>query len=511
MTKGKPFSGKLKKQQLQAKREKKAQKEKHAAAKYDAERDELVGLASSAPPMSPMDSPPMEYVSVDVGYSGDLRTIFAKESQAAIDARKKDATRPLVMAPDRGNSQSIYAYGLTDVRNQPPIPIRPHWTKHMSPDELAMSEEDAFRAWLVELHETCVARRQGARADAAINSYERNLQVWRQLWRVIEKSNVLVHLADCRCPLLHLSHRLIRHIQQDHPGKRVLILLTKCDFVAPERVDAWVQYIQHRYNVPVLPYNRDRVHESNAALLQAIGKLSEGTSFAQSHRDGEENSRTLMVGLVGEPNVGKSSFLNSLFLKKLVSVSATPGHTKHFQTHFYDNPALVGREDVDKVCLCDCPGVVFPRFGIPLALQILFGSYPIAQTREPYSAVRFVAENASPSLQHVYKLRKVDDDDEWSPFTVAEAYAAQRGFHSKGGKLDVFRAANLLLRHTLNGEKVVLTFPPPPIEAPTMAVEADNESRDGMPLTTNQVTALFGDMGMTERHALDGVKCSEDS
>ncbi|RHY21521.1 hypothetical protein DYB32_009791 [Aphanomyces invadans] len=437
-----------------------------------------------------MDSPPMEYVSVDVGYSGDLRTIFAKESQAAIDARKKDATRPLVMAPDRGNSQSIYAYGLTDVRNQPPIPIRPHWTKHMSPDELAMTEEDAFRAWLVELHETCVARRQGARADAAINSYERNLQVWRQLWRVIEKSNVLVHLADCRCPLLHLSHRLIRHIQQDHPGKRVLILLTKCDFVAPERVDAWVQYIQHRYNVPVLPYNRDRVHESNAALLEAIGKLSEGTSFAQSHRDGEDSSRTLMVGLV------RSSFLNSLFLKKLVSVSATPGHTKHFQTHFYDNPALVGREDVDKVCLCDCPGVVFPRFGIPLALQ------------------------------HVYKLRKVDDDDgkpcarsgrsdekdtEWSPFTVAEAYAAQRGFHSKGGKLDVFRAANLLLRHTLNGEKVILTFPPPPIEAPTMAVEADNESRDGMPLTTNQVTALFGDMGMTERHALDGVKCSEDS
>ncbi|ETV66390.1 hypothetical protein, variant 2 [Aphanomyces astaci] len=421
MTKGKPFSGKLKKQQLQAKREKKAQKELHAEAKYNAERDALAGLASSAPPQ-PVGPPPIEYMSTDVGFSGDLRTIFAKEPQAAIDARKKDATRAL--ADDRGNSQSIYAYGLTDVRNQPPIPLRPHWSKHTSPDELAMAEEDAFREWLLQLHQTCVERRQQAAPTAPsicsipdsgvnaweINSYERNLQVWRQLWRVIEKANVLVHLADSRCPLLHLSHRLIQHIQDDHPTKRVLILLTKCDFVAPERVDLWVKYIRDLYNVPVLTYSRDRVDESNTVLLTTIGRLSEDTSYKKG-RDEDLNAGTLMVGLVGEPNVGKSSFLNGMFGKKLVSVSATPGHTKHFQTHFFDRPEMLGRDDISKVCFCDCPGVVFPRFGIPLALQILFGSYPIAQTREPYSAIRFIAENATPTLQHVYKLRKVDEDD----------------------------------------------------------------------------------------------------
>lgn len=50
---------------------------------------------------------------------------------------------------------------------------------------------------------------------------------------------------------------------------------------------------------------------------------------------------------------------------------------------------------------------------------------------------------------------------EWSPWTIAEAYAEQRGFRSKGGKTDVYRAANLILRNTLKGEKVVLSFPPP--------------------------------------------------
>ena len=41
---------------------------------------------------------------------------------------------------------------------------------------------------------------------------------------------------------------------------------------------------------------------------------------------------TLTIGCVGIPNVGKSSVMNALIGKKVVSVSKTPGHTKHFQT-----------------------------------------------------------------------------------------------------------------------------------------------------------------------------------
>lgn len=53
---------------------------------------------------------------------------------------------------------------------------------------------------------------------------------------------------------------------------------------------------------------------------------------------------------LGFPNVGKSSVLNSLVGRKVVSVSRTPGHTKYFQT-YYLTPT---------VKLCDCPGLVFP-------------------------------------------------------------------------------------------------------------------------------------------------------
>jgi len=43
------------------------------------------------------------------------------------------------------------------------------------------------------------------------------------------------------------------------------------------------------------------------------------------------------VGIVGDPNMGKSSLLNTIFGRKKVSVSTTPGHTKHLQTHFYNH------------------------------------------------------------------------------------------------------------------------------------------------------------------------------
>lgn len=63
-----------------------------------------------------------------------------------------------------------------------------------------------------------------------------------------------------------------------------------------------------------------------------------------------ESKSFITIGCCGFPNVGKSSLLNSLFGKKVVSVSRTPGHTKHLQTLYLTNT----------VRLCDCPGLVFP-------------------------------------------------------------------------------------------------------------------------------------------------------
>ncbi len=59
---------------------------------------------------------------------------------------------------------------------------------------------------------------------------------------------------------------------------------------------------------------------------------------------GKKGTERIAVGFCGYPNVGKSSTINKLMQEKKVTVSATPGKTKHFQSLFLN----------DEICLLDC-------------------------------------------------------------------------------------------------------------------------------------------------------------
>lgn len=171
------------------------------------------------------------------------------------------------------------------------------------------------------------------------------------------------------------------------------------------------------------------------------------------YRDGR-----LTIGCVGFPNVGKSSVLNALMGRKVVSVSRTPGHTKHFQTIFL----------TENVRLCDCPGLVFPS-SEPRPLQVLLGSFPIAQLRVPNASVRYLAERVD--LIALLSLKREDcggeDADgaasavEWSATEICEAWAVRRGYlTAKAARPDVSRAANSILRMALKGQISMCLLPP---------------------------------------------------
>ena len=172
---------------------------------------------------------------------------------------------------------------------------------------------------------------------------------------------------------------------------------------------------------------------------------------------GEDDHRKVTVGLVGYPNVGKSSTINTLIGAKKVSVSATPGKTKHFQT-IHLSPSII---------LCDCPGLVFPNFASTRAELVCNGILPIDQLREFTGPIALVCERISQAfLEAVYgikiPIRSLEEGGTGVP-TAEEllvAYAQARGFTKTGqGQPDESRAARYVLKDYVAG-KLLFCHPP---------------------------------------------------
>ena len=162
--------------------------------------------------------------------------------------------------------------------------------------------------------------------------------------------------------------------------------------------------------------------------------------------------------------MGKSSTINALCGAKKVSVSVTPGKTKHFQTIHLS----------DQVMLCDCPGLVFPNFAATKAELVCNGILPIDQLREYTGPAGLVASRVPKAfLEAVYgikiKMRPLEEGGSGIPTAeeLLNAYACARSFWTTGhGTADESRAARLILKDYVSG-KLVYCEPPPGTVDPT--------------------------------------------
>eukprot|EP00937_MAST-01D_sp_MAST-1D-sp2_P007781 g7781.t1 len=130
----------------------------------------------------------------------------------------------------------------------------------------------------------------------------------------------------------------------------------------------------------------------------------------------------LVVGFIGQPNAGKTSLMNRLVGAKVASESRSAGHTKYLQTMPLRAFRAAGAAGAARaVMACDCPGLVHPApahgaGALPRPLQELFGMYPLPQVREPFSAIRVLAQAVC--LPRLYKLRPLDDA--YEPLSVEQ-------------------------------------------------------------------------------------------
>ncbi|XP_008470860.1 large subunit GTPase 1 homolog [Diaphorina citri] len=377
------------------------------------------------------------------------------------------------------------------------IPRRPKWDKNTTAEQLQAMERDEFLQWRRELN--LLQEEDGL----VITPYEKNLDFWRQLWRVIERSDVIVQIVDARNPLLFRCEDLERYVKEVSPHKRNMILLNKADLLTRKQRCYWTKYF-NSVNVAVAFFSAtniyDDIPEGDEELEdEVVSEESESDesewediSEEEEEDDGQKvlendlkiksspkllnreelislfksfhdvniprmNPDVMTIGLVGYPNVGKSSTINALLNAKKVSVSATPGKTKHFQTLFVD----------DELLLCDCPGLVMPSFVFSKADMILNGILPIDQMRDHVPAVNMLCTLVPRHvLENIYGIMITQPDEgedpNRPPFSeeLCNAYGYNRGFMTSNGQPDNPRSARYILKDFVNGHLLYCQAPP---------------------------------------------------
>lgn len=387
------------------------------------------------------------------------------------------------------------------------IPKRPKWDRTMTAEQVDRQEKDAFLDW----------RRGLARAEEgskdAITPFEKNLEVWRQLWRVVERSDVVVQIVDSRNPMLFRCADLEGYVgeiaERQGRSKRHILVINKADFLPRRARAAWAAYLDRRgipfvfwsawaaqkeidqasadssaaakqarvrrrgqtlvvggegvdaapvvqpAQVPAaLEMSSDKLRvlsrEELLDYLESTAQVVRGCGGGDAKKQNAPGDKKVVIGMIGYPNVGKSSTINVLMGEKKVSVSSTPGKTKHFQT-------LRVREGLE---LCDCPGLVFPTFMRTKAALVAAGVFPIAQVRDYTDCVAEVVSRVTRGqLLSAYGLQFPGN----RPVTASDlldAHALMRGFMKDHGRPDASRSARIIMSDFVDG-RLLFCHPPP--------------------------------------------------
>jgi len=233
---------------------------------------------------------------------------------------------------------------------------------------------------------------------------------WKIVNNVIRESDILLLIIDSRFPELTRNREIESKIKEKK--KKLLYVLNKCDLVS----NTQIKDISKNFVPNVFVSSKKKY--GGTLLFKEIMRFSHGNPS--------------VVGVLGFPNVGKSSVINLLKGRKSASTSAQSGHTRGIQ--FLSAKG--------KIKLIDTPGVL--QFQEKDFMnQVIIGSKNPQHVKEPdYYAMMLIEKY--PEMFEKYYDEKYDED-------FLEKLALKKHILKKGGKPDVIRFGRKLLQDWQRG------------------------------------------------------------
>lgn len=265
----------------------------------------------------------------------------------------------------------------------------------------------------------------------------------RQMQEDIKLIDLIIELVDARIPVSS------RNPDIDELGKNKarLILLNKSDLADERRNAEWMEYFEGK------GFHAVKVNSRSGAGLKAIQGIVQDACKEKIERDRRRGilNRPVRAMVVGIPNVGKSTFINSYAGRACAKTGNKPGVTKGKQW------IRLGKG----LELLDTPGILWPKFedqsvGLKLAM---IGSIKdeILNTEElAIELLKKLTADYPGILAQRYEIEESDD-----AVQMLEGVAKNRGCLLKGGSLDYTKASQILLEEFRNGKIGRITLETP--------------------------------------------------
>ena len=314
-------------------------------------------------------------------------------------------------------------------------------------------------------------------------------RIWGEFYKVVDCSDVILHIIDARNVPGTRCTMIEKHIAKNTPHKHLVFVLNKIDLVPNWVAKRWIGELSQIR--PTIAFHASMTHAFGKgaliSLLRQFGKLN-------------SDKKQISVGVIGYPNVGKSSVINTLISKKSCKVAPIPGETKIWQyiTLFRN------------IYLIDCPGVVVDTAGDTETDSVLKGVVRAERLETPEDYVDAIQEAVKREhIAALYGLPKTGEGSWNSSEELLEKIALKCGRLLKGGEPCLRSAAIYIINDYQRGRLPHYVAPPElkDDEEEAKKPKADTAEIEGVALEKQNLDSISRS---TEVEESKGVAAKED-
>ncbi|MCE9687507.1 ribosome biogenesis GTPase YlqF [Shewanella sp. AS16] len=272
----------------------------------------------------------------------------------------------------------------------------------------------------------------------------------KEIEEAMPQVDLVIEVLDARIPFSS-ENPMVAKLRGDKP---CIKLLNKSDLADPAVTAQWIEYLEREQGVKATA-----ITTLQAAMVKRIPDICR--KLVPNRDKVEKDIRTMIMGI---PNVGKSTIINTLAGRVIAKTGNEPAVTKTQQRINLRNG----------IVLSDTPGILWPKVDNEASSYRLAVTGAIKDTAMEYEDVALFAAqyflSAYPKeICERYKLSELPEDD----MALLEAIGRKRGALRPGGRIDLHKASELLLHEYRSGKIGLLS-----LETPAMAeVEKEEVAR----------------------------------